>query len=239
MQNRAKGLYRPGPAFAALFVALPLVIALAPAAYAGGITDVTDAANDTVDDATQAVGDTVDSAADPDGPIQETIDDTTDAVDNATGGATEPVTDPVRKITQDNLGPVDDVVGGVTDDVLGSRDPAIDGGRTGGSLDGAKEPSTSIRQNAPGTAGRASGATGGTTISRRVTQPVSRPIESEVAGPPSIVEQAGRIAREVAFPLALLLMVGGFLVIQSRWDKKDPKLALAPIDVDDQYLSFR
>jgi hypothetical protein len=50
--------------------------------------------------------------------------------------------------------------------------------------------------------------------------------------PPMFV-LAGRVAREVsekaAFPIALLVVVGIFLVIQNRIDSKDPKLALAPV----------
>jgi hypothetical protein len=34
-------------------------------------------------------------------------------------------------------------------------------------------------------------------------------------------------------------MVGAFLVFQGRVDRNDPKLSLAPVDLDSEYLSFR
>jgi hypothetical protein len=43
-------------------------------------------------------------------------------------------------------------------------------------------------------------------------------------------------AEKFIFPLGLALAVGAFLLVQSRIDHRDPKLALAPIDGD--YLSF-
>lgn len=46
----------------------------------------------------------------------------------------------------------------------------------------------------------------------------------------------GRLVRTVAFPLALVLLVIGFAVVQDRIDRKDPKLALAPLGSD--HLTF-
>jgi len=58
----------------------------------------------------------------------------------------------------------------------------------------------------------------------------------------SVVAQIGRIAAEAveqaAFPLLLLMLVGGFLMVQNRIDRKDPKLALAPVDSEHDLLSF-
>ena len=54
--------------------------------------------------------------------------------------------------------------------------------------------------------------------------------------PPSALERLGRLAveasKKAAFPLVLLLVVGLFLVLQDRIDRKDPKLALAPVYPD-------
>ena len=36
----------------------------------------------------------------------------------------------------------------------------------------------------------------------------------------------------VAFPLALALIVGAFLLAQNRLDRRDPRLALAPVGPD-------
>ena len=44
-----------------------------------------------------------------------------------------------------------------------------------------------------------------------------------------VVQAAGAAAPKTAFPLGLVLMVGGFLTMQNRIDRNDPKLALAPV----------
>jgi hypothetical protein len=44
-----------------------------------------------------------------------------------------------------------------------------------------------------------------------------------------------------AFPLLLLLLIAGFLIAQHRIDRKDPKLALAPVhrELDLAFEPFR
>ena len=58
----------------------------------------------------------------------------------------------------------------------------------------------------------------------------------------SVISQIGRVAAEAiekaAFPIALMLMVGAFLMVQNRIDRKDPKLALAPVDSERDLLIF-
>lgn len=58
----------------------------------------------------------------------------------------------------------------------------------------------------------------------------------------SVIAQIGRVAVEAiekaAFPIALMLIVGGFLMVQNRIDRKDPKLALAPVDSERDLLIF-
>lgn len=58
----------------------------------------------------------------------------------------------------------------------------------------------------------------------------------------SVISQIGRIATEAvqqaAFPLILTMLVIAFLTIQNRIDRKDPKLALAPVDSEQDLLSF-
>ena len=53
------------------------------------------------------------------------------------------------------------------------------------------------------------------------------------------VAHAAQVAApKTAFPMSLVLMVGGFLAIQNRLDRNDPKLALAPVQAE-RHLSFR
>jgi hypothetical protein len=46
-------------------------------------------------------------------------------------------------------------------------------------------------------------------------------------------------AKRFAFPLALAGLVGAFLLIQGRIDRRDPKLAVAPIETREDVVSFR
>jgi hypothetical protein len=47
-----------------------------------------------------------------------------------------------------------------------------------------------------------------------------------------------RTATRFAFPLILALLVVAFLAVQSRIDRNDPKLRLAPIDSKHDLVSF-
>ena len=51
-----------------------------------------------------------------------------------------------------------------------------------------------------------------------------------------LAESVLEAAKDFAFPLLLTILVGAFLAIQHRFDRRDPKLVLAPLDHD--YLSF-
>ena len=55
-------------------------------------------------------------------------------------------------------------------------------------------------------------------------------------------QAAGRVATEaaktLAFPAALALLVVGFLMVQGRIGRKDPKLVLAPVDTTEESLTF-
>ncbi len=58
---------------------------------------------------------------------------------------------------------------------------------------------------------------------------------------PSFFDRAAQVAldavKQLAFPMALALMAGAFLVLQGRVGRKDPKLAIAPVD-GENYLRF-
>jgi hypothetical protein len=44
------------------------------------------------------------------------------------------------------------------------------------------------------------------------------------------------LARTLAFPIVLIVLVIGFVLVQDRIDRRDPKLALAPVGAD--HLTF-
>ena len=68
---------------------------------------------------------------------------------------------------------------------------------------------------------------------------------SAIAPPPretfltQLADAAVEATKKLAFPLGLALMVGAFLMVQGRIDRKDAKLALAPIDSEQDLLSFQ
>jgi hypothetical protein len=78
-------------------------------------------------------------------------------------------------------------------------------------------------------AGDAAAPTAGRTeIPGRLARPAA-----DVRGLGELIERIARVAAEVgkrsAFPIGLLGLVLGFLSIQNRIDRRDPKLALAPV----------
>ena len=45
-----------------------------------------------------------------------------------------------------------------------------------------------------------------------------------------LAETAGEAVQRLAFPLLLIVMVIAFLLVQGELDRRDPKLAAAPVD---------
>jgi hypothetical protein len=242
---RIKALQRQRATFVALFVAFAATLWMAPTAHAQA--DVGDAADqatntveDTVDGTAGALGRNADTATETEeGPIKDTTDTVADEIDDATGGESKPVTDQVRKVGSETLAPVDDVI----EDTLGGadeRDPAVNSGGTDGLLDGSGG-------NRTDDSGISGARVRGTRIGRSVETRRSSnrgdvlipSTQLDTSTGDSLADQATRIAQKIAFPLVLLILVAAFLLLQSRLDKKDPKLALAPVDADDQYLTFR
>ena len=224
---------RWGVAF--LLASIPWVV-IAPAAHAScAITDlqcvtndvnqtVTTTVNDTVGDAGGAVGDTVDKANDT---LNDVVDTAKKTVDDTVGKVQDTVDDTVGRVPDPTGG------GGGTDPIgTGPGDDGPGGGRTGpgSGRDGGKNGATGP-----------SGGGAAPSLVPTVTSPrVSMTGTGMEPVAPSTPEQrpglAGRIARVAAaaakglgFPLALALIVVGFLLAQDRVDRRDPKLALAPI----------
>jgi hypothetical protein len=192
----------------------------APAAHANCplldpncLTDIVDGVTDVVDETVEV--------------LDETVDSTTDVVDD---------------VVEDTVGSGEDTVKDVTDtvgDVVGSGEgplpiPDPDGGTGPG------------RNQTPG--GPAGGA-----FPRGLEPPappspvlqVPVPISTtgvsarRSAAPsdgPGLLDRLGgaaaAAARQLSFPIALSLIVVGFVLFQNYLDRKDPKLAVAPIAAD-------
>ena len=75
--------------------------------------------------------------------------------------------------------------------------------------------------------GTGSGGSHGTSIA-----PASRPAGEQPGLPHRFADTAARAAKSLAIVLVLLLAAVGFVLIQDRLDKKDPRLALAPLQSD-------
>ena len=54
-----------------------------------------------------------------------------------------------------------------------------------------------------------------------------------------VVDAVAESGRRLAFPMALGVAVAMFLLVQGRIDRRDPKLALAPVDSRHDVLSFK
>jgi hypothetical protein len=173
---------------------------------------------------------------------------------------TEPVTeitDPVTEVTDPVTGPV----GGVVDEVKNTVHPIVDEvPPLPGPPVNVPEPPTPGESNVTPGARSASADTSGDSGNGR-SDPVSGslveptvPVQALVRdafvsgldpgpgsdvriGPSPPTERAGVSLQDLvtagfAFPVALVLIVGAFLLVQDRLDRRDPRLALAPVGPD-------
>jgi hypothetical protein len=186
-----------------------------PETTASPVTAVTDTATSTVDQAAA------------------TAHETAAAVTDQANKSVEPVTDAVKGI----LGQAPDPPTGIIPDVLGSTVAQP-------TAPGTTEPGGNRPANAPG-GGKTRTDGGGTGPSSFGRGPVIGPIAVPISSTPAVsrtiprgglFERIGSLAiqaaKELAFPLALAVIVLLFVAVQNRIDRKDPKLALAPITPD-------
>ncbi len=224
-------------------------------------TKTTDTVKDTVDKTTDSTTTTTGSTTDK---VIDTVDSVGSTVDSTTGTKTYDGTKDTVTTTTDSAaetlnktagsvgGTVEDASGGLVtnpnldvDNPLGSTKK--DGNKTSGPAS-RKEGSAGGR-NADLAAARearqnARNRMASLAATERNTRPGSLVAASAVLPEgDSFLSQLGEAAREAlekaAFPLGLALMVGAFLMVQGRIDRKDAKLALAPIDSEQDLLSFQ
>ena len=198
-----------------------------PACLPGAVPDPVTA----IADATTEVAATASSAVDQ---ATTTVEQTAAAVQDQANQAVEPVTDTVKGI----LGqvPDPDPIGdptGILPNVLGSSVGQPSGPGTsepGGNGSGTGPNGTATQGSGPSFLGRGP-----------VIGPVPGPISSNPAVSTAIPQQglfdrigtlATLAAKALAFPVALAVIVLLFVAVQNRIDRRDPKLALAPIAPD-------
>ena len=189
---------------------------------AGSAIDTSDPTGDAVSGAQDAVTGAVDDAVD-------TVKDVTDDPAGDAGQAVDGAGDTARGL----LGTNDDRGSGPSDGP-GSGGPAA--GRRSGRSDGrsgagASPSSQSIRRLRSGSFVLASALS----VSRG---PAADPLEGDAhTRPPGFFDSPlGRavteVAQRLAFPVALLVIVLAFFVVQHRIDRRSPKLSLARVDRD-------
>jgi hypothetical protein len=176
---------------------------------------------------------------------QSLVDDTIRPVDVPGDEAVAPVTDIVDRVLDDVQDRLDDLLGG---GVVDPPDPIGSGGGGGshspggGSHPPGKEPGGTPR-HPPGHGDPVRGRIPGGPGLDRVTGPSGHAPSN--AGPSGAVlrdpDPASRdrfgaalegVARSLAIVLALFGLAVGFVAIQDRLDRSDPRLALAPVESD-------
>jgi hypothetical protein len=181
------------------------------------------------------------TVADPVTAVQDTVDQTTTTVEDtaATVNKTvEPVTDAVKGVLGQVPDPPDP---GVIDDPTGILPDVLGSTVTEPSGPGATKPSGNGTATGPGGGNSRTAGGGGTGLPTFGRGPVIGPVAAPISSTPVVSMRIprqglfGSLAIEpaiLAFPLALALIVLLFVAVQNRIDRKDPKLALAPVEPD-------
>jgi hypothetical protein len=239
------------------------LITLSPAARAAcPVTDleciVEDVGDGVTDDVQEVVDDVVDPVADD---VEETVDPVVDDVEEVVP-VLEDVEDVVDDVVDDVEEIVEDTTGvDVDPPTVGGDDPAEGGGSvvdSGPAPTEPVEPGTPRGPEdpeAPGDPGVADDPAGGSKtdgssagddpggeILTTAASVGGTVIDAESAAArlaikaPAFFDRIGGIAgiaTVLAFPLVLALVVGTFVLVQNRIDRRDPRLALAPVRPDD------
>jgi hypothetical protein len=184
------------------------------------------------------------------GCVIETVDDAVEPVTEVTDplvDQVDQVVDPVTEVTD----PVDGTIGGVINGVEDTVDPIVDVTEppAQGHSDVGPDPGTGPGAP-PGDSGDGRSDVGsGSFVERPIPPPALvggafipslesvRPVSDVRTGASPPTERSGVsfenvVKGLVAFPLALALIVGAFLLAQNRLDRRDPRLALAPVGPD-------
>jgi hypothetical protein len=204
-----------------LAIGASFVLAATPARAACALTDLA-CVTETVTDVTE--------------PITETVDDVTEVTDQVigtVGGVVDQVEDTVDPMVDEVPlpdPPIDVTEPATTADSGVGSDPRTGPGTPrGDSGNGSSDPGSgsSVERPIPVQA-----LVGGTFVSGLDPSP-----SSDVRiGPSPPADRTGVSLEDVvkgfAFPLGLMLIVGAFLLVQDRLDRRDPRLALAPVGPD-------
>ena len=211
----------------ALMMGSALALSSAPAMAACAVTDLTCV--------TQTISDPVTTVTDTTTEVVDTANETVGAVKDQVDQTVQPVTDTVKGILEQAPDPPDPT--GILPDLLGSTVEQPSGAAVA-TQSGSNLASTGPAGVDPRTRdGVAASSFGAGSVIDLVATPLSstQDVSTTISPggffdrfPPLAIEAAKRLA----FPLALALIVLLFVAVQNRIDRKDPKLALAPIAPD-------
>ena len=171
-----------------------------------------------------------------------------DTVEEVVDPATE-ITDPIQEEVTEVTDPVVGTVGGLVDDVVEDAvGPIIDevgAPAPGSSVEIIEPPSPGVPTVDPPKervdVGRSSSLGRTVPVPALAGSPFLPNLELSSAdeariGPTPPAEPSGLsledVVKGLTFPLALALIVGAFLLAQDRIDRRDPRLALAPLGPD-------
>ena len=180
------------------------------------------------------------------GCVIETVDDVVEPVTDPVVDQVDQVVDPVTEVTDPVVGTIGGVINGVEDTV----GPIVDVTEPPAQGDSDVGPDARTGPGAPrGDSGNGRSDVGsGSFVERPIPPPALvggafipslesvRPISDVRIGASPPTERSGvsfeNVVQGLAFPLALALIVGAFLLAQNRLDRRDPRLALAPVGPD-------
>jgi hypothetical protein len=172
--------------------------------------------------------------------------DATCVVTGTAGSGQDPVTDTVDTVTGTAKPVVDDPQGAVDHILHGTVNPPGGGGGTGSGGTGGDQPGGHGTAGRPGRTGphAARGpqqprSVGGRSAGPHPTgsTPDTSSIPATVAKAPVLADGFAGVAARVVAPslgivLALLAVAVGFVMVQDRLDRRDPKLTLAPVQTE-------
>jgi hypothetical protein len=179
--------------------------------------------------------------------VLEPVTEVTDPVVDQVVDQVDQVIDPVTEVTDPVVGTIGGVINGVEDTV----DPIVDviDPPAQGHSDVGSDPGTGPGAPLGDSGDGRSDVGSGSFVERPIPPPALvggafipslesvRPISDVRIGASPPTERSGVsfenvVKGLVAFPLALALIVGAFLLAQNRLDRRDPRLALAPVGPD-------
>lgn len=170
--------------------------------------------------------------------ITDQVEGTVDDVEEAAGGAADTVTDTAEDAAE--------TVQGIVNDTTDKAKDIIDGLLGGGD----KDPGDDKGKDAGKAGGGSAGAGGRNGLGGGLLSPRDPRLDTTASGggaggraPTQNTGPGGGLGRgfangvrDLAFPLLLVGLVLGFVALQNRLDRRDPRLAAAPLGPD--FLTF-